>query len=469
MKSHIKLSFLTSLIVLFGIMACNKDESIDEPEKNNLEKIIGTWQITDGNYNGTITFEEGSLLAFDYFTSDTLAGVGFFEWRLNEDQLTLTLLAEEGDYDTYNEMTTNSIINAVVGITDNELTINTNSETYIYSRLAPEKFVDKTDIEGTWESVEGDYRGLITFDINSDMRDNLGVESFTATTNSGATNFVWDITGNMIFVNYDHMKMYGDYSDYNEVANDDLTIAKVNATDTELTFTVGGESYVYTRFSNENVVSKSDLIGTWKKTEGTLSEVISFEIINRGGAGNVKHSFIDGDSKGYTEWNYWTISGDLFTIEYQSLFEDDYSSYYGVTIAQSQTMDIAYTNNQITFSDSDGDYIYTRINPDEIINSSDLTGTWTRADANYSGTLIFTGDDTVSDSFTDEAQSGTAEIAYDIHGDILRLKYLTMNGDYESYNGYSINENNYSFIGLTGNQLTITNDGIDYIYTKSSN
>lgn len=43
-----------------------------------------------------------------------------------------------------------------------------------------------------------------------------------------------------------------------------------------------------------------------------------------------------------------------------------------------------------------------------------------------------------------------------------------MTGDYESYNGCSPGENIYSFISLTGNQLTITTNGVDYVYTKSS-
>lgn len=470
MKRHFNLTTLSSLLLalLLSMTSCSKDEGTEEPIVTNAEKIIGTWQITDGDYSGTITFEEGTLLAFDYFTEDTLAGVGLYEYRLNEDQLSMTFIMGQADYDEYNETATGVVINLVVEITENELTINNNGQVSVYTHLAIEEYVDKNEIEGTWESSEGDYRGVINFEINTDMMHNLGTESFTAVADSGAANFVWNITGNMIFVSYENQHMFGDFSSYNEISSDDMRIAKLSTTENQLTFTVNGESYVYTKVSNDYIVNKNDLLGSWKLTEGSLTEIISFEIINTGGTGNFIHSFIDGNLNGEMDNNYWTVCADMFSIEYQGYPWDDYSSYYGIYPSDHTqlSMGVSLLNDQLTFSDSDGNYTYSRMNSDEIVTNSELIGTWNISDGDYTGTLTFNEDNGVSDSFTDGAQAGTADYLCYYNGNILRLSCNSMTGDYESYNGCSLGENTYSFITLTGNQLTITNDGVDYVYTK---
>lgn len=472
MKNHFKLAIAPYLVlvILMGMMACNKDESTEEPLVTNAEKIIGTWKMTDGDYSGTMTFKYGSLLAYDYFSTNIMAGVATFQYSLVEDNLTMTLIRGQGDYNEYNEMTTGDVISCIVEITDNELTINYNGEKFIYTRLASDEFVELSQIEGTWQLAEEDYRGLISFEVNSDLADNIGTESFVAATDSGAADFIWNVQGNVIFVSYENQHMFGDFSSYNEIGSHLMKIAEVSATDNQLTFSVNGESYVYAKVSNDNIVNKSDLLGSWKLSEGTLTEIISFNIINVGEVGNFKHSFIDGNLNGEIDNNYWTVCGDMFSIEYQGFPYDDYSSYYGVNpMSHTQlSMGVSLLNDQLTFTTSDGNYTYSRMNSDELVTKSELNGTWNIIDGNYAGTLIFNNGN-VSDSFTDGIQAGTADYACYFNGNILRLYCNSMTGDYESYNGCSPGENIYSFISLTGNQLTITSNGVDYVYTKSSN
>jgi hypothetical protein len=469
MKNNFKLVFLPLLLlsVLLGMMSCNKDT--EDPYESNIEKIIGTWKMKDGNYSGTMTFNS-SFLAYDYFTSETKAGVGLFDWIIADDVLTMSLIVGQGDYNEYNEMPNGTGLNALVEITEDELTIEHNGEVFVYTRLAPDKFVELTEIEGTWQSTDVDSRGVITFDVNSDIWDNIGTESFVTATDSGAADFIWNVTGNMIFMSYENQQMFGDFSSHNEVNPNGMRIVELSATDNQLTFFVDGDSYIYTRVSSDHIVSKSDLLGSWKLSDGTLTEIISFDIVNTIESGKFKHSFIDGDYNGEIDNNYWTVSGDIFSLEYQGFPEDDYTDYYGVSSGDHTqlTMGVSYVNDQLTFSNAEGSYTYTRMDSIEIFDQSELIGSWEITIDDYSDTLTFTSDNKARDSFSDGDQSGAAVYSCYYNGNILRMHCGSMTGNYESYYGYSLGENIYSFLSLTDNQLTITNEGVDYVYTKSS-
>ena len=467
MKNYFSLGFLTSLvliILLFGIMACDKDESSDEPIKTNADKIIGTWQITDDDYNGIITFRGHH--AYDYFTHDTLAGVAMYAWNFINNKLSMNLQWALGDYEEYNEITMGDNLNAIVEITDNELSIDYNDDIYVYTRMAPENLISETDIEGTWQLEDGNYLDLITFEVNQSEESliNFGTEAFLAEADSGASNFKWNVNGDMIFMSYENNYMLGDFESYNEIGTNEMIISKVSATDNQLTFTVNNEPYSYTKVLSENIISISDLLGYWKLVDGTLTEIISFQMY--GSYGRSTHSFIDGDFTGSVGCS-WTVSGDLFSIEYESP-KGDFSSYFDISVQDYISMRISYANNQLIFHSPDGDYTYTRMDESEITTNSEIVGTWERIDGNYIGELTFNDDGTGLDSFTDGAQAGTAEYYCLFNGNILRLHYSTLTGDYGSYNGISAGENIYFFISLTGNQLTITNDGVEYVYTKSS-
>ncbi len=460
MKTHVKSFFLPYLILgLLSMMACNKDESAEEPTKIKTEKIIGTWQIMDGDYNGTITFEEGSLLAYDYFTHNLHAGISMHEWSLVGNQLSMSLFTAGGDYSDYNEMPIGTVRNYVVEITDNELTINYKGVPYVYTRLASDSIISETEIDGSWQSTEGSSDRIISF--NTGNIRNIGVESYMSVEDSGAVNFLWDINGNMINISNSHY--YGDYKIKK------LAVSKVSIADNKLTFLLNGESNTYTRVSEDNILSKNDLLGSWKLTEGTQNEILSFDLLNYSNAGSSTHSFIDGTLSGLSVSNFWTVSGDIFSIKYQGGFYDDYSSNFGINAGESISTRISSSNNQITFYTSEGDYTYTRMDDNEIVTNLEIEGTWEITNGNYIGELTFNNNGTGLDSFTDDTQSGTAGFRCVFNGNMLRLSYNSMTGDYESYNETSIGESTYSLLSLTGNQLTITNDGVDFIYTKKTN
>lgn len=468
MKTHIKLRFLPYLILgILSMTACNKNEGIEEDKKPNIEKIIGTWQLTDGDYNGTITFEEGTLLAYDYFTHETHAGISMYEWSLVDNQLSMTLFTAKGDYCDYNEIAIGAVRNYIVEVTDNELTINYDGVAYLYTRLASENFISETDIEGSWEIEDGNYRGLITFDVISESWNNIGAEAFMASADSGAANFSWNVNGNWVFVSYEHL--FGDFESYNEIGANKLIISKVSTADNKITFSVNDESYIYTRVLENNILSKNDLLGSWKLTEGTQTEIISFNLSNYYSSGSSSHSFIDGTLSGVSIYNYWTVSGDIFTIRYQGGVFDDYSSNFGIEAGESISTRISSSNNQITFHTTDGDYSYTHMAENEIITNSEIVGTWEITDGDYTGELIFNENGTGSDSFIDGTQSGTADFACIFNGNMLRLNYTSTTGNYESYNQISSGESIYMLLSLAGNQLTFTNDGVNYVYTKKTN
>ena len=90
-------------MVIFAILTCvnfascssNEDE---EYTKTNEELIIGTWNLVDEDYSGSLTFRtDGTGTATEDRWSD------LFTWKLSGSTITFTMPNEDGTNDVWNE------------------------------------------------------------------------------------------------------------------------------------------------------------------------------------------------------------------------------------------------------------------------------------------------------------------------------------------------------------------------------
>lgn len=447
------------------IISCKKEDNDDIPPETLEDLIIGSWQITDGDYSGTISFEE-SYNAKDYFFADTLAGSADFSWQLTDENLTMTIGNVTGDYEEYNEMGTGHILNSTISITNDQLSFDYDGEIYVYTRIPAENIIDDNDLLGTWQMTEGNYRDLVSFEL-SDYAYDRGVSSFIAETDSGAANFLWDVNGDMILIDYSD-RIFGDYESYNEISYEDAIVMNATVTDEQLTFTIDGTDYIYSRVPEENALYRSDLTETiWQITSGDYSEVLSFNFYDDLYNDNGAHSFFDDGATGSTNDFQWTVCGDLITIEYRSLMMGDYTAQTGITQNTTATYTISLSGNELTISSNGDDYVYTPLPDGDIVDESDLIGEWQYSDAGgYTGTIVF-NEGLSTDTFTDGAQSGSAEFSWYLNGNMISFYYDgNMTGDYETYNGISQYDSFVMLISVSGNELTIEYEGESFVYTK---
>lgn len=466
MKKQVNFIGVTLIIVisLLTVLSCKKDEVDNEPQETLEELLIGSWQITDGDYMGTMTFES-SYNAKDYFKADTMSGSADLSWQLNGENLTMMIGYVTGDYEEYNEMGVGYTINSTISIVNNELTFDYNGELYIYTRVPDENIIDETDVLGTWQITEGSYKDVVSFEL-SDKAFNEGVNSFIAESGTGAAKILWDVNGNMILIYY-YGLLFGDYTSYNDVNFGDALVMVANVTDNELNFITDESVYTYSKVSEENAIYISDLNETiWQYTSGDYYEILSF---NYGESDNINSgasSFIDNGAAGATVDILWIVCGNLLTIDYRSYMMGDYTAQTGISQRDVITYFISLSEDELTINSNGIDYVYTPLPGENIIERSELIGEWQLTDGDYTDTLAF-NDGLSTDTFADGTQSGSAEFSWYLNGDMLTMYFDgTFTGDYATYNGIEQYDSYTLSMSIAGNELSIEYDGIIYTYTK---
>jgi hypothetical protein len=109
----------------------------------------------------------------------------------------------------------------------------------------------------------------------------------------------------------------------------------------------------------------------------------------------------------------------------------------------------------------------------EEIIGEEINGTWVMIDGEFKDTLTYNYIPNYSpikgkDAFATNTQSGSADFRWYINGNMLITWYQMSDfkGDYESYMGIAEGDVFTNYVSISGNQLSITYDGTDLIYTK---
>ncbi len=459
-----KFSLLFFILSAFIVLnACDEDDD----STISKEELIGDYyQLIDNDYTGTLAFIDSNT-GVEYFIDDTVYGEANFNYSIDGNTLTLTYTQVTDSYQVYNEISAGTTISAGIKESNNQLIIDYEDVKYTY-----DKITGITDeVFGSWKYSNGDYTDIITFTTNYQ-----GIESFTTEQDTGSGQFVFQIKGgNNMYMTYSIF--YGDYKEYNEISGDlHNYVTIISIEDNQLTFKYRGENYVYTKINDDNTIDFSDLKGTWKMVNGTYTDIISFyneddQFTSYDNYGI--ETFIDEAETGMATF-FWMVHANLVILDYSAggYMCGDFESYNGISPSQSILTEASISGDELTFHYQGDDFVYTRLTDEDIIEKSDLAGTWAIQIDDYADTLELTYSDATYfftdgfEKFSTTTQSGTADFSWFINGNIFSSWYFTLTGDYEAYNGISEHDFISNYISISGNQLTFEYEGEDFVYTK---
>ncbi len=454
------------LAVFMMLSSCKKDE---DSSISSQDLFGNSYQLIDNDYTGTLVFQSDNQ-GVEYFIDDTVYGEANFTYSIEGKTLTLTYTQVTDGYQEYNEIGAGTIITAGIEKSDNQLILDYEGKKYTYNQI--EGITD--EIFGSWKFTDGDYTDIITFNTNYQ-----GIESYTTEQDTGSGIFVFQIKGgNNMYMTYSIF--YGDYKEFNDVSGDlHNYVSIIFVEDNQLTFKYRGQNFVYTKMNEDNTISWSDLKGTWKFTDGNYTDVISFyneddEFTTYDNYGI--ETFIDESETGMATF-FWMINADVILLDYASggYMCGDFESYNGISKNQSILSKASISGNELTFHYQDDDFIYTRLADEDIIEKSDLAGSWAIQIDDYTDTLDLTYSDATFfstdgfETFSTTTQSGTADFSWFINGNIFSSWFMTLTGDYEAYNGISEHDFISNYVSISGNQLTFEHEGEDYVYIKVTN
>jgi len=425
---------------------------------NRIKAKGGDNLIYGGSDQDTITTGSGN---------DTIYGEAEFTYSVSGNTITFTYTKVTDSYEDYNEISVGDVLTLGINKTDNKLILDYDNVTYTYEKIAG--ITD--EICGSWKHTNGDYQDVITF--NTDLG---GIESFTTAQDTGSGIFISQIKGgNHLYMT--HSIFLGDFKEYNNVSGDLHTVvSNISVEDSQLTFIHRGKSYIYTKISNDSIVKLSDVKGTWKCTAGTYTDFIRFYNVddlfshydNYG-----LETFIDESRTGMATF-FWTVNADMLILDYSGggYMCGDFESYNGISRNQCLLVKTSLSERELTFQYQDETYVYTRLDDDDVIEKSDLAGTWAIQIDDYTDTLELTYSDATFfhtdglEKFSTNTQSGTADFSWFINGPVFSSWYTTLTGDYEAYNGIATDDFISNYITVSGNQLTFVHEGENYVYTK---
>jgi hypothetical protein len=468
-----KISFLkmrSALIsaLLFTILfsSCKKDED-DTPtnqENQTAALLNGVWYSQDNNAYQTLSFDKNRLSGKDFFIDGMETGSADFIYNfVSDNEIEIEFNRMLGDYEQYNGFTPQSRISLKIGATPDSLFITYNGEVSKYARLAAGKALTQDALLGSWARSGGGERKILTFRRTS-SKSGYGSDIFTTQADSVAADFNWDVNGDLVYISFANLHLFGNYSNYH--LNDDLIMGRTEIlSPTEMAFKDGDSTFIYTKMPASTVVGIDDLLGHWKSTSGTATEVIAFKVINEGGTGSMTHSFLDGPSFGSADWMRWTVSGNLLCIETQ-IVEGDYEAYTGLGNNSSLVVDVQQSGDQLNITSPGGLITFTKMADSDVYTEDDLLGLWERTDGTLSDTLSISENGSNTNSFSDGPQSGSAKFYMWFNGDMLWMQFYDFTGDYGSYNGLSENDRVIGLISVTSSTFTFNVDGVDYTYTK---
>lgn len=296
-----------------------------------------SWQITDGDYTGFFTIED--IRFWDSFIDGNQNGMGSGLCLHVGNAIIIGYEELYGNYEIYNQIPQSTIMILPISISDNNLAFKYGEEEYVYSL-----FDEMIDISGSWQHVDGNYSGILTFDGLWGFN-----EAFTDEENIGSSQGFCFLNGNILTMQY--RELYADFETYNDIQYNTTYTMFISRGENQLLFNLNSNSYEYTFFDNS--INPDDLQGSWEIELGDYSGVMTFD-------GNMgTDTFSDVTQSGSANFS-WFISGNIITLTFNSL-EGDYESYNGISHAESIISPISLNNNELIFHFADDDYTYTFI------------------------------------------------------------------------------------------------------------